>query len=85
MIQKEQIIGEIIASLLKRAGGIKVNDVVVPNVLRSLILNKYRYHLQTEEFTEIGNELVSAGFFCWNANNMLSITSSGIENLKQMT
>lgn len=77
----EQIKREYFISLLKRHNGPGVNDVVIPNVVRTGLKNKYQYHLINDEFNTIGDELVEAGYFRWNDNSQLALTSEGLKYL----
>lgn len=82
MATKEQVKREIFLSLLKRLHAPALNDIVVINLVRSGLTKKFQYALTDEEFFAIGDELVEIGYFRWNDDGRLALSSEGLAYLK---
>ncbi|SDF80553.1 hypothetical protein SAMN05216464_1338 [Mucilaginibacter pineti] len=78
MATKEQIKAEIFFSMFKRLHAPVINDIVVVGIVRALLNKKYQYHLDTDEFNTIGDELADAHLFRWNDNGQLALTAEGL-------
>jgi hypothetical protein len=77
----DQIKNEFFISMFKRVHGPVINDLVVAGIVRAALTKKYQYHLTTDEFNTIGDELTEAGLYRWNDNGHLALTEEGLEYL----
>jgi predicted transcriptional regulator len=80
----DQIKSEIFLSMFKRVHGPVINDVVVIGIVRAGLTKKYQYHLDTDEFNTIGDELAEESLFRWNDNGQLALTAKGLEYLTRL-
>jgi predicted transcriptional regulator len=80
---KDQIKKEFFISLLKGRYEPAINDIVVQRIISKDLFNKYRYELTTDEFNNIGDELEEQGYFQWNDDGRLALTSKGLDHLSQ--
>jgi hypothetical protein len=83
MASKEQIKKGFFMSLLKGPYEPAVNDIVIQGIVSKDLYKKYQYELAADEFNGIGDELVEAGYFQWNNNGQLALTTEGLDHLSR--
>lgn len=81
MASKDQIKKGIFMSLLKGPYEPAVNDIVIHGIVSKDLYKKYQYELSADEFNEIGDELAEAGYFQWNNDGQLALTTEGLAHL----
>lgn len=81
MASKDQIKKGFFMSLLKGPYEPAIEDIVIHGIVRKDLYKKYQYELSADEFNEIGDELEAEGYFQWNHDGQLALTTAGLAHL----
>jgi hypothetical protein len=71
-------------SLLKGPYEPAAGDTVIQGIVSNDLYEKYQHELSADEFNEIGDELVTAGYFQWNNDGQLALTTKGLDRLARL-
>ena len=83
MATRDQIKKEFFISLLKGPYEPAAEDIVVQAIITKDLYKKYQHDITADEFNEIGDELEEEGYFKWNVDGHLALTTEGLNHLSK--